>query len=156
MNKKISKIKEIIKEFRNIDGDFWHYGGNELIYEILNSFDGTEWEKLKVELNNFEDYEHSIFARAILSYKNDRMLSKADVYEIFFLQFVLLNDLDDSDCLLQDIMYLENIRKPKLNLLENVKEKIKILRSYEKSINNEEMFLFAENLIDDVIKKHYR
>lgn len=155
MDNKLSKIKKIIKTYKDIDGDFWFYEGNDLIYEILDTFDEIEWENLKLDLNNLKDYEHSIFSRVILSYDTDRIVDKVDVYEIFFTEFVLLSDLDDADCLLQDIMYLKNIRKPKLDLLEKVKEKIKILKNFKETINDQNMFLFAENTVEEVIKKHY-
>lgn len=155
MNNKLSKIKKIIKTYKEIDGDFWFYEGNDLIYQILDTFDEIEWENLKLELNNLKDYEHSIFSRVILSYDTDRIVDKVDVYEIFFTEFVLLSDLDDADCLLQDIMYLKNIRKPKLDLLEKVKEKIKILKNFKETVNEQNMFEFAEKTVEEVIKKHY-
>ncbi len=63
--------------------------------------------------------------------------------------------LEDADWLIQDIMYVENIRKPNLNLLEDLLEKIGQIRRFEKTHWNEEQFLWAENIISKVLKNHY-
>ena len=155
MNSKIQTIKKIIKEDENTDGDYWIHCGNELIYTILDTFSDDEWIQLKKDLVNFYDSEHSIFSRAILHYDTHRQVENVDIYEIFFTEFVLLNDIDDADCLLQDIMYLEKIKKPKFSLLEDIKQKIDIIAKYEKTINNAEMFEYAKRTVDNEIIKHY-
>lgn len=155
MNNKIQSIKEIIKEDENTDGDYWIHCGNDLIYKILDTFSDDEWQELKNDLINFKDYEHSIFSRAILHYDTHRLVENVDIYEIFFTEFILLKDIDDADCLLQDIMYLQKINKPKLNLLEAIKQKIDDITKYEKTINNSEMFEYAKRTVESEIKKHY-
>lgn len=152
MNNKIQTIKQIIKENENIDGDYWFHSGNDLIHKILDTFIDDDWEILKNDLENFTDTEHSVFSRAILFYDSDK---SEDIYEIFFTEFVLLNDIDDADCLLQDIMYLENMKNPNLELLKAIGDKIQIIRNYEKTINNEKMFDYAEEIVTSKVKKHY-
>ena len=155
MNSKIQTIKKIIKEDENTDGDYWIHCGNELIYGILDTFSDDEWIQLKNDLVNFNDSEHSIFSRAILHYDTHRLVENVDIYEIFFTEFVLIKDIDDADCLLQDIMYLEKIKKPKFSLLEDIKQKIDNIAKYEKTINNAEMFEYAKRTVDNEIIKHY-
>ena len=154
MKSKIQTIKIIIRDDENTDGDYWIYCGNGLIYEILDTFTDDEWTELKNDLLNFTDSEHSIFSRAILHY-DARQIDNMDIYEIFFTEFVLIKDIEDADCLLQDIMYLENIKKPKLKLLEAVKQKIENIADYKKTTNNAEMFEYARRTVNNLIRKHY-
>lgn len=123
---KISEIKHIIERDRNTDGDYWLNGGNEVIYKILDTFKESDWKDLKEDLAGFKDYEHSIFARALLHYDEDRKVD-IDHYYLFFTSFILLKDYEDCDCLLFDMMYIENVKKPDLELFNNVKAKIKFL-----------------------------
>ncbi len=157
MKSKTSKIKNIIFKDYQKDGDYWSYFGNSLIYEILDTFNKTDWNYLKEDLITWKDFEHSIFSRAILDYDAHRIVDEVDVYEIFFTEFVLQTDLDDADCQLQDLMCLQGIKKPNLLLLEQIKEKIKILSNYKLTIHSKENFEKAEQIVEDVISKiHYR
>lgn len=70
------------------------------------------------------------------------------------MEFVLLSDLEDADCLFQDFHLVEDIQNPSIELLEQIKNKVSILRNYDESINDESTFLFAENTIDRLIYKH--
>lgn len=152
INYKLKEIKSLIKEWGGIDGDFWLHCGNDLIYEILDIFDETDWDDLNKDLINFTDHEHSIFARAILSYDDDRKL-KIDNYEIFYKEFVLLDDYEDCDCLLFEIMYIEHVKTPQIELFNKVKSKIKFLEDLGHS-TNKEMLNFAYHYVDKAILKH--
>lgn len=154
VDEKIHQIKKIIEQNKDTDGDYWHHFGNGLIYEILDTLNEEEWEFLKKDLINFKDYEHSIFARAILWYNDKDAITIVDTFEIFFMEFVLLSDLDDADCLFQDFHLVEDIQNPSIELLEQIKNKVSILRNYDESTNDESTFLFAENTIDRLIHKH--
>jgi hypothetical protein len=157
MKSKISKIKNIILQDHNTDGDYWLYGGNNLIYEILDGFDENDWNHLKNDLNTWKDFEHSIFSRAILNYNIDKIVNKADIYEIFFTEFILQTDLEDADCQIQDVMYIQNIKNPSLQFLNQVKEKIQILSNYNLTTNSTESFENAKKYVEQVIsKRHYR
>lgn len=93
MNNKIQTIKKIIKEDENLDGDYWIHCGNEMIYNVLDTFSDEEWMELKEDLVNFSNSEHSIFSRAILDYDTNRLIQNVDIYEIFFTEFILMEDL---------------------------------------------------------------
>lgn len=152
---KVAKIKKYINDNDDIDGDLWHYSGNEFIYKILDTFDESDWQYLIKDLTNFEDNERFQFSNTLLGYDTDRIINIVDIYEIFFTQYLLLK-LEDADWIIQDIMYVENIRNPNINLLEKLRQKINQIRGYEKTAWNEEQFLWAESIIDKVLKKHYR
>jgi hypothetical protein len=152
---KVAKIKKYINDNDHIDGDFWHYSGNEFIYKILDTFDESDWQYLIKDLTNFEDKERYQFSNTLLGYDTDRIISIVDIYEIFFTQYLLLK-LEDADWIIQDIMYVENIRNPNIYLLEKLRQKINQIRGDEKTAWNEEQFLWAESIIDKVLKKHYR
>lgn len=149
----IINIKRIIEKDKKTDGDFWLNGGNETIYEILDTFTDSDWQQLDKDLIHFKDHEHSIFARAILHYDENREI-EVDNYEFFFKAFVLLKDYEDCDCLLFDIMYIENIKNPDLALLNNVRSKIKFLENSGFS-TNEDLLNSAYNSIEKVMKKRF-
>ena len=123
---KILNIKNLIEEDKNTDGDYWLHEGNEIIYKILDTFNESDWRELELDLVNFKDHEHSIFARAILHYDENRKVD-IDHYRLFFKEFVLLKDYEDCDCLLEDLFYIENVKNPDLELFNDVKLKVKFL-----------------------------
>ncbi|REC62850.1 hypothetical protein DRF65_08490 [Chryseobacterium pennae] len=147
---KISEIKHIIEKDRNTDGDYWLNGGNEMIYKILDTFNQSDWKELEEDLVNFKDYEHSIFARTILHYDENRIVD-IDHYQLFFRSFILLKDYEDCDCLLFDMFYIENVKNPDLELFNNIKSKIQFLEEAGFS-TNEDILHLAYNSIDKVIK----
>lgn len=155
MKTEISKIKNIILEDYKTDGDYWLHMGNNLIYEILDTFDEQDWNYLKGDLINWRDFEHSIFSRAIRSYGTLKVIDKVDIYEIFFTEFVLQTDLDDADCQIEDIMYVQNIRNPTLELLQKIKQKIITLSNYTLTINSKENFKNAIRIVEDVISQRH-
>ncbi|WP_300976598.1 hypothetical protein [Flavobacterium sp.] len=155
LEERIKAIKKIINDNEDIDGDFWHYEGDELIHQILDTFIENEWQSFIKELDNFTDYERYQFTTTLLNYDNDRIVKIVDIYEIYFNQYLLLN-LEDADWLIQDLMYVENIRQPSINLLKNLHYKINQLRKYDKTVWKEDQFAQAENTINQVIEKHYR
>lgn len=153
MNVKIQNIKNFIWENKNNDGDSWIHGGNEVIYNILDTFNHLEWNELNQALINFTDNEHSIFCRAILFYDENRKL-EIDNIEIFFKEFVLLGDYEDCDCLLWETTYLEFVKKPNIELFNNVRAKIRFLEDFGYSTDQEMLDLAYKN-IDKAIVKHF-
>ncbi|SDJ57131.1 hypothetical protein [Chryseobacterium jejuense] len=147
---KISEIKHIIEKDKNTDGDYWLNVGNEMIYKILDTFNESDWKELEKDLINFKDAEHSIFARAILHYDENRIVD-IDHYQLFFKSFILLKDYEDCDCLLFDMMYIENIKNPDLELFNNIKSKIKLLED-SGFATNEDILHSAYNSIEKAIK----
>jgi len=154
LKKKTNQIKKIINDNANIDGDFWHYAGDELIHQILDTFNENEWRDFIQELNNFTDDERCQFCYTILNYNTNRIVKIVDIYEIFFTQYLLL-PLEDAYWILQDIMYVENIRDPNLDLLKKLREKVQTLRNCDIAHWEEDTFLWAENIIDKVIEKYH-
>jgi len=55
---------------------------------------------------------------------------------------------------MQDIMYVENIRQPNLDLLKKLRQKVETIRNFKNTDWEENTFLWAENIIDKVIEKH--
>lgn len=151
---KIKTIKKIINENEHIDGDFWYHCGDELIHKVLDTFNESEWKIFIKELNDFKDYERYQFCCTLLNYDNERIIKIVDIYDIFFSQYLLL-ELEDADWIIQDIMYVENIRQPSLDLLRKLNQKIHQLRNYDKTVWKEDQFLLAENMINKVIGKYY-
>jgi hypothetical protein len=154
VEKKIDTIKKIINDNADIDGDYWHYEGDELIHQILDTFNEKEWFSFIEELNNFTDNERSQFCCTLLNYDNNRIVKIVDIYEIFFNQYLLL-PLEDASWIMQDIMYVENIRQPNLDLLKKLRQKVKTIRNFKNTHWEESTFLWAENIIDKVIEKHF-
>ncbi|WP_286967520.1 hypothetical protein [Flavobacterium sp. UBA4854] len=154
LEKKIESIKKIINDNADIDGDFWHYEGDELIYQILDTFNENEWRDFIQELNNFTDDERYQFCCTLLNYDTNRIIKIVDIYEIFFTQYLLL-PLEDAYWILQDIMYVENIREPNLDLLKKLRQKMQTLRNCDIAHWEEDTFLWAENIIDKVIEKYH-
>lgn len=154
LEKKIDTIKKIINDNADIDGDYWHYEGDELIHQILDTFNEKEWFSFIEELNNFTDNERSQFCCTLLNYNNNRIVKIVDIYEIFFSQYLLL-PLEDASWIMQDIMYVENIRQPNLDLLKKLRQKVETIRNYNNTHWEESTFLWAENIIDKVIEKHF-
>ena len=93
MNNKTSDIKKIILKNHDDDGAYWSYFGNSLIYEILDTFNETDWNYLVSDLITWKDFEHSIFSRAILNYDTHRIVDDVDIYEIFCQLFSLHQQL---------------------------------------------------------------
>lgn len=148
---KILTIKQIIEKDKKTDGDYWINGGNESIYDILDTFNNEDWKELDRDLANFKDHEHSIFARAILHYDEDRKID-IDNYHLFFKEFILLKDYEDCDCLLFDMFYIENIKNPDLEFLNNVRLKIQFLEESGFS-TNEEILRLAYDYVEQAINR---
>ncbi|WDF61029.1 hypothetical protein PQ462_06595 [Flavobacterium sp. KACC 22758] len=153
LEKKIDSIKKIINDNGDIDGDYWYYEGDESIHQILDTFNEKEWLSFIEELNNFTDDERYQFCCTLLNYDNNRIVKIVDIYEIFFTQYLLL-PLEDASWIMQDIMYVENIRQPNLDLLKKLRQKVETIRNFKNTDWEENTFLWAENIIDKVIEKH--
>jgi len=151
---KIEQIKQIIDDHHDDDGDFWSFVGDKYIREILDSFDTPDWECFIIELANFDDKQRLQFCKTALHY-SPRNVDIIDVLDIFFNQYLLLN-LEDADWMIEGIVYLQNMRSPSLDLLEKLRQKIDQIRRYEKKISSEKELLSAEDVIDKVVKTHYR
>ena len=61
MTGKISDVRRIMLKDQEYDGYFDNVGYID-IYEILDTFNETEWNDLKNDLITWKDFEHSIFS----------------------------------------------------------------------------------------------
>jgi hypothetical protein len=149
IKQKIQSLFNIIDQDADTDGDYWIHHGNDLLFEILNTFNEAEWKFLMDDLKNWQDSQLSIFIRAMKTYDSELI----DPIWIFGYIFTILNDLDDCDCLVQDLYLLKWLEQKDVNLLFKVKGKIELIRlSYKRTIHSSEVFSSCESMIDGFIK----
>jgi len=147
-NEGVAEIKTLIDENTDDYTEFWTHGGDELIFKILDEFTSHDWDYLKKDLKNWTDDQLSVFAGAILFYNHNDI----DEMWIFGYIFTILNDLEQCDCFLQDLYLLAHISPKDIDLLNQVKVKIEIIRqSYKGTFHTADSFDRYQGMIDEMI-----
>lgn len=145
MNIKLIPVLELINKDINIDGDYWLHSGNGMIHSLLDQLDQSDWKELQADLATWRDDELSIFTRAILCYTTPYV----DVYEVWANIFSLLNDMEDVECLLDDLYLLSHIRNK--ILLQGVKAKLNQLLKSNLTIRSVDSIKSNIEMIDNFI-----
>jgi len=121
-----------------------------MFFEILDHFNTVDWDDLKMDLIHWTDVQLAIFARAIAHFATDAV---KPVW-IFAYIFTILKDLEACYWLLQELDLLYSMEPKDVDLLNEVKGKIELIRlSYKEIYAAIDQFDLYQEMIDKIIAK---
>lgn len=146
-NYQVKTLHNFITENKNVDSDYWYFGGNLNVINIFKNFTLVDVEALEVEILKWnEEYIEILIDCFIYGYIDESTFIK----QSYFLTY-LLASLKNEDIKLQILenasdIILKGESKP-LNLLDSIKSWVKI-----HNYNEIEYYRLQYSKINDAIK----
>ena len=109
---------------KHVDGDFWHFVGYREVQERLNDFNREDWDELKNDILNWDEFDRFILLSSITNDSSESFFSE-NVFENagdFLLDmFFLINDFELRDEITYYSFFINKSKTKQIEKLEFMK-----------------------------------